>query len=341
MAGTARISEKIAYIYTRQLVDMENTGIPRIELEKFAAEEYKIPLLNVEHYPVNSSYFIVENRDEYPVKDYISPHRRRFYKIFHMTAGTGILTIGLHRYEMGPNEIAFVHPDEIMSWQTTSEETGGHFCLIHPDYFGHDAEHVLQLFRQYPYFQADKAVIQLPNKQSSVINDCFAAMLKEERGTDEDKKQAILLQLQIVLLESKRAGKNRIEMPVSESYGYIYQFLSLLESSFQVQEHDDSVKLKTAAAFADQLHVHPNYLNALVKNHTGKTLREHIQDRLLHEAKSLLVQTDWDINKISDGLGFSGQAAFTAFFRKKVNVSPSLFRKNISMAYQPTLQSIN
>jgi AraC family transcriptional activator of pobA len=310
---------------------MENNGIPRFELEKFAADGYKIPLLNVEHLALNANYFIIENRDEYPVRDYISPHRRKFYKIFHMTSGTGVLTIGLHRYEMGPDEIAFLHPDEIMSWQTTSQETGGHFCLIHPEYFGRDAEHVMQLFRQYPYFQPDKAVVQLHQEQSAVINGFFAAMLREDRGTNDDKKQAIMLQLQLLLLESRRAGKNRTETPVSEGYGYIYRFLSLLESSFQVQGRDSLVKLKTASEFADQLHVHPNYLNALVKNHTGKTLREHIQDRLLHEAKSLLVQTDWEINEISNGLGFSGQAAFTTFFRKKANVSPSLFRKNVGV----------
>uniref|UniRef100_UPI003D7FDE09 AraC family ligand binding domain-containing protein n=1 Tax=Pedobacter sp. TaxID=1411316 RepID=UPI003D7FDE09 len=108
---------------------MENSTIPRMELETFAANSFKTPLLNVEHFPVDSSHFVIQNRNEYPVKDYISPHRRQFYKIFHMTSGTGILTIGLHKYEMGPNEIAFLHPDEIMSWQTTSEETGGHFCL--------------------------------------------------------------------------------------------------------------------------------------------------------------------------------------------------------------------
>jgi len=68
-------------------------------------------------------------------------------------------------------------------------------------------------------------------------------------------------------------------------------------------------------------------LNALVKNQTGKTLREHIQDRLLHEAKTLLVQTNWGINEISDGLGFSGQAAFTSFFKKKTQISRSEFRK--------------
>ena len=306
---------------------MEISIIPRLELEAFANDSYKVPILNVEHYPIDSGYFVIQNRDTYPVKDYISPHRRQFYKIFHMTAGTGILTIGLHRYEMGPNEIAFLHPDEIMSWQTTSKETGGHFCLIHPDYFGHDADHVLQLLRQYPNFVTDRAVIQLTAEQSATINVYFETMFREDRGTNDDKKQAILLHLQMLLLESQRAGKNREKTAPPDGYGYIYRFLSLLESSFQVQKRDSYVKLKTAAEFADQLHVHPNYLNTLVRNQTGKTLREHIQDRLLHEAKSLLVQTDWGINKISDGLGFSGQAAFTSFFRKKASISPSAFRK--------------
>ncbi|KQS28350.1 AraC family transcriptional regulator [Dyadobacter sp. Leaf189] len=307
---------------------MENATIPRLELEAFAQDSYEVPMLDVTHYPVDSSFFVIENRDNYPVRNYISPHRRKFYKIFHMTSGTGVLTIGLHRYEMGPNEIAFLHPDEIMSWQTTSSETGGHFCLIHPGYFGREADHVLQLFRQYPYFASDKAVIQLTDEQSDRIDGYFKTMLREERGSSEDKKQAILLHLQMLLLESQRAGKNRATAATPEGYGHIYRFLSLLESAFQVEERSSYARLKTAAEFADELQVHPNYLNALVKSQTGKTLREHIQDRLLHEAKSLLVQTDWGINEISDGLGFSGQAAFTSFFRKKTNTSPSAFRKS-------------
>jgi len=303
-----------------------------MELESFAAKSYKTPLLNVQHYPVNSRHFIIENREQYPVQDYISPHRRHFYKIFHMTGGTGVLTIGLHRYEMRPGEIAFLHPDEIMSWQTTSAETAGHFCLIHPAYFGKDSEHVLSLFRQYPFFETDKAVVQLTEAQSTTINSCFEEMYREYRGEKEDKKQAILLQLQLLLLEARRAGKNLNRTTVTEGYSHIYRFLSLLESSIQVQDKNAIVKLKTAAEFADELHVHPNFLNALVRNQTGKTLREHIQERLLHEAKSLLVQTDWAISEISDGLGFSGQAAFTSFFRKKTNTSPSEFRKNIMVS---------
>jgi AraC family transcriptional regulator, transcriptional activator of pobA len=305
---------------------MERLAIPRIELENFARDGYKDPLLNVAHYPLDSNYFVIENRDSYPVKDYISPHRRKFYKIFHMTSGTGVLTIGLHRYKMGPDEIAFLHPDEVMSWQTTSTATGGHFCLIHPKYFDH-ADHVLQLFRQYPYFKPSEAVIQLAENQSIKIHQHFEMMFNEEKANDADKKQAIHLYLQMILLEAKRAGKTLAEVAVPESYRYIHDFLTLLESTFQIQGPENVVKIKTAREFADQLHVHPNYLNSLVKNQTGKTLREHIQERLLYEAKALLTHTDWEIRSISHVLGFSEQAAFTSFFSKKVNSTPSVFRE--------------
>jgi AraC-like DNA-binding protein len=305
---------------------MEKPNIPRLGLETFTQEHFKVPFLSVEQYPLDAKYFIIQNRERYPIKDYISPNRRQFYKIFHITSGTGILTVGLHQYLMSPGNIAFLHPDEIMSWQTTAGNAGGHFCLIHPDYFEQDA-HLLQLFRQYPYFKPSKAVVQLTVSQSSSVDQYFAAILEEEAGHHNDKKQAILLHLQMILLVSQRAGKNLADVPVPESYRYIHGFLSLLESTFQVQTPDTVVKIRTAGEFAEQLHAHPNYLNTLVKNQTGKTLREHIQDRLLYEAKALLLQTDWEISVIGYVLGFSEHAAFTSFFNKKVHVSPSKFRK--------------
>jgi len=302
-------------------------SIPRLELAAFTEVNFKEPFLNVEQYPLNAAYFTIKDRRYNPVKDYISPNRRQFYKIFHITSGTGILNVGLHQYALSAGDIAFLHPDEIMSWQTTSAETGGHFCLIHPKYFG-AAEHVLQLFRHYPYFKPTQAVIQLTESQSTVVDRHFGIMLEENESNNADKKDAILLHLQMILLEAKRAGKKLADVAVPESYNYIHGFLSLLETAFQVQGPDSVIKIKTAAEFAGQLHVHPNYLNTLVRNQTGKTLREHIQERLLYEAKSLLVHTGWDIQTISHVLGFSNHAAFTSFFHRKENTSPSRFREN-------------
>lgn len=309
---------------------MNKSDIPRFELETFAQTNFKVPFLNVEQYPIGGSYFVIKNRDHHPVNDYISANRRQFFKIFHITSGTGILTVGLHQYVISSGDIAFLHPDEIMSWQTTSAETGGHFCLIHPAYF-EQAEHLLQLFRQYPYFSPSKAVIQLPAEISTKVNQYFESILIEESSNHEDKKQAILLHLQMILLESQRAGKNLADLAVPDSYRYIYGFLNILESTFQINGPESIVKIKTAAEFAEHLNVHPNYLNSLVKNQTGKTLRTHIQERLLYEAKTLLIQTDWDIRTISYVLGFAEHGSFTSFFHKKESIPPSQFRENALM----------
>ncbi|WP_158800129.1 AraC family transcriptional regulator [Pedobacter sp. L105] len=313
---------------------MQQSKIPRLEIETFEQNNFQVPLLKVEPYLPDATYFSIKNRETYPANDYISPNRRKFYKIMHVTKGTGTLTIGLHQYLLEPGMIAFIHPDEIISWQSTETQgQGGHFCLMHPNYF-EDTAHILNLFRNYPYFQPSKAVIQLDPDQSSRIDHHFRLILEEDQSLHKDKKDAIFLQLQLVLLEAQRAGKNLTDIAVPESYRYIHGFLALLESAFQIQSPSEIVKIKTAAEFAGQLNVHPNYLNALVKNHTGKTLREHIQERLMYEAKVLLKHTDWDIQAISSSLGFSEQANFAAFFHRNEKSSPSLFRNSsVSMVH--------
>lgn len=304
------------------------TKIPRHNLVEFGEQNFDLPFFAVNQYPLDSKLFVVENRNNYPIENYISPGRRDFYKIFHISNGSGILTVGLNEYEMRPGQIAFVHPDEIMSWQTTSKGTGGHFCLIHPDYF-EAWDRVATLFRTYPYFQADKAVIELTQPLSLEVDEIFSKILLEERSNNTDKKEAIILHLQMILLEAKRVGTNLSDSQVSESYKYIHNFLALMETNFQVKNQNSVVKLKTAAEFAEELNLHPNYLNTLVKNHTGKTLSNHLQKRLIYEAKALLIKTDWDINTVSHCLGFSSQAAFTSFFKRIESITPSKFRKNI------------
>lgn len=84
--------------YILLLLGMAKPEIPRLGLDTFAQTGYKVPLLEVGHYPLRARLFTIENRENYPVQDYISPNRRDFYKIFHMTRGTGTLTVGLHRY---------------------------------------------------------------------------------------------------------------------------------------------------------------------------------------------------------------------------------------------------
>ncbi len=55
---------------------------------------------------------------------------------------------------------------------------------------------------------------------------------------------------------------------------------------------EGSGEIRYPSFYADQLNVHPNHLNAVVKRITGITATSIIQNQLVTSAKSLLRQTD-------------------------------------------------
>ena len=78
--------------------------------------------------------------------------------------------------------------------------------------------------------------------------------------------------------------------------------------------------------YAAEVHLSPKYLSQTVKQFTGKSAKEFIQDRLVLEAKRLLLHTDLSVKEVAYKIGFEEPLHFSAFFKKKAGVSPSSFR---------------
>jgi len=104
-------------------------------------------------------------------------------------------------------------------------------------------------------------------------------------------------------------------------------FIRLLESQFPIESPQDTIKFKTAKDFADNLSLHPNYLNRQVKLSKGRTVSEIIAARLIQEAKILLKLTNWNIAEISSALAFEEPSHFNLFFKKHASSSPTDYRK--------------
>ena len=78
--------------------------------------------------------------------------------------------------------------------------------------------------------------------------------------------------------------------------------------------------------YAAEVHLSPKYLSQTVKQFTGKSAKEFIQDRLVLEAKRLLLHTELSVKEVAYRIGFEEPLHFSSFFKKKVNISPTLFR---------------
>jgi AraC-like DNA-binding protein len=76
--------------------------------------------------------------------------------------------------------------------------------------------------------------------------------------------------------------------------------------------------------------MHPNYLNVLLKKQTGQNVSAYIRNRLLEEAKTLLLQTNWNLQHIAYSIGFSEQSNFNFFFKKNTGFTPVEFRRGFN-----------
>jgi AraC-like DNA-binding protein len=74
------------------------------------------------------------------------------------------------------------------------------------------------------------------------------------------------------------------------------------------------------------LNVTADYLNKTVKNITGKSAKEHIQTKIIIEAKRSLLFSEISSKELAYELGFEESAHFNNFFKKITGQTPSEFR---------------
>lgn len=80
--------------------------------------------------------------------------------------------------------------------------------------------------------------------------------------------------------------------------------------------------------YADKLCLTPNYLSGVVKEYTGKTATEWVNDFVIVEAKIMLKDTTLSVQEISSRLNFPDQSTFGKYFKKIVGISPKAYRDN-------------
>ena len=95
-------------------------------------------------------------------------------------------------------------------------------------------------------------------------------------------------------------------------------FIRLLPRHFA--EHHD------IPFYADRLHISPVYLSRVVRQVTGRTVVDYINQMLLMEASFLLQTSGLSITQIADRLHFADTPSFSKFFLRMRGINPKRFR---------------
>lgn len=98
----------------------------------------------------------------------------------------------------------------------------------------------------------------------------------------------------------------------------VARFLDRLEADFRFE--------RRAAHYARALRVSTSTLDRHVRAARGRTARQAIADRVVLEAKRLLLRPDTSIKTVAFELGFSEPQNFTRFFGTQTGLAPQRFR---------------
>ncbi|PSL23362.1 AraC family transcriptional regulator [Chitinophaga ginsengisoli] len=286
--------------------------------------------------PVTRDYFQnwnikVVNAEEIACDNYISPNRRDFYKILFIREGSGLFSLGMNSYHIDGNTILFLHPNEIISWRSISSSLVGHYCLFKKRYVEEYPLLKLTMEKHQLFSDTSRSVIRLQPDSVEVINSLYMQMHEQAGKGGALVEEAIAAYLQLIIIESVKTADFPGPDGVSDEYGHIHHFFQLLEAEASQINQQRPMRIKTVKEFADSLDLSPNYLNALLKKHTGQNVSTHIKNRLLEESKALLLQTDWPLHEIGISMGFAEHPNFTQFFKKNLGITPSEFRKSYAV----------
>ncbi len=90
---------------------------------------------------------------------------------------------------------------------------------------------------------------------------------------------------------------------------------------------------------ADVVFLHPNYICKIIKDVTGKTFTEIVNDIKLNMAFRLLEETDYSTSKISMDIGYRNPSYFYRVFKQYTGETPSNYRKRVRQAENAVLGS--
>ena len=256
----------------------------------------------------------------------IMPYDRRAYYKISLINGRNQAEYADKIINIQKTALLFGTPKIPYHWQPLDTNQTGHFCVFTEAFLMKSKSGIV--LDELPIFKANSIpVFQLSEEEQLEIEAIFKKIHKEINSNYVFKYDLIRnYVLELIHFGQKLQPATSLVSTQNAATRVASLFLELLERQFPIESPHQELQLRFAKDYANQLSVHVNHLNTILKETTEKTTTQLIASRITQEAKYLLKQTDWQISEISNALGFEEVAHFSNFFKRQTSFSPNNFR---------------
>jgi len=251
----------------------------------------------------------------------LAPHRHDFYLSVLFTRGNGIHEVDFQTFDIRPGHVFLLSPGQVHHWKMSEDIDG--YIIFHKREF-YDLNFTYERIEHFPFFGSSQntPLIQLGKEHALTLTGQFRLIVDEYKSKHLMHFQKICSMLNVlyidlarVYLPDKRANKHR-EIQVA----HIRRLNVLIDSHFK--------DIKSPANYAAKMFMTEKNLNMICKIILNKTVSIVIADRLILEAKRMLIHTNMNVVEISLDLGYLDNSYFSRFFKKTTGETPLEFRDN-------------
>lgn len=243
------------------------------------------------------------------------PHKHDFFHLVFIKQGKGWHRIDFKTHALERNQLFIMKPGQVHGWKIQPDVQG--FVLeFTPESLNRDSKHGLDLVS--PLFSLPDMIRFKSSKEVEKIETLFALMSEECRERKMNYQSSLQGFLMPLLVEILRAGG--VEKSATRSIeNFTERFQELVENHYH-EEH-------AVDFYGRMLGLSAKALTMRVSRSLGRSARSVIQERILLEAKRLLIYSDLSVAEVGAEVGYSDPNYFVRFFKEQVGKTPLRFRE--------------
>jgi AraC family transcriptional regulator, transcriptional activator of pobA len=280
---------------------------------------------------------LLDPADEFTVHDVkdlltelpiVSPRfRPNYFNFLWIRSAYGRYTIDDMAFDLEPGTIYFTNPGVYRTFSWESIE--GAWLITFNESYLKEYVHP-DIYLEFPFLLTETVEpLRLGVEEFAEFEQWCKVLYAEQRSGSPYKKK-IIGSLFVVLLFKLKARFWADYNPLYEGNRgsqIVKTFKKDPERHFRELVDGRADRIFKAHDFAGLQHLHPSYLNNVIKSKTGKAMSVWIAEKTISEAKSLLQDATVPVKAIAYRLGFGESTHFSAFFKKHTKVSPADYRK--------------
>lgn len=250
-----------------------------------------------------------------------SPHRHDYYTIIFIEKGEGCHYIDFTEFKIVDRSIFFILPGQMHQVVFTSEPKGWVITFTEEfliaNFIPEKLINDIYLFNDY----GQSPPLPVNESDMPVYQNLLAQMEHFVKSLETYIPEAVGSLVKVFLIQSN----NNCSLRKSNNPQLIETSNHILRT-FKQQLNKKYAVAHMVSDYADDLAVTSDYLNKTIKNLTGKSAKDHIQSKLITEAKRSLLFSSISNKELAYELGFDEAAHFNNFFKKITGQTPSEFR---------------